>query len=73
MTVAPVMKAPLPPGTREHLLSPVTHAALRLQNAIAIASREFLAANGFVELLPPMLGPVTDPGVRGAKQLDVDF
>jgi asparaginyl-tRNA synthetase len=62
-----------PAPLREHLLSPVTQAALRIQNAIAIASREYLAAHGFVELLPPMIGPVTDPGVRGAKQIDVDF
>ncbi|HLK00017.1 MAG TPA: asparagine synthetase A [Streptosporangiaceae bacterium] len=61
------------PRTREHLMSPVTQAALRIQNAIAAGSREYLATHGFVELLPPMIGPVTDPGVRGAKQLDVDF
>jgi asparaginyl-tRNA synthetase len=70
---APVATAGLPPGLREHLTSPVTHAALRIQNAIATASREYLATQGFVELLPPVIGPVTDPGVRGAKQIDVDF
>jgi asparaginyl-tRNA synthetase len=67
----PTAEQPAP--LREHLLSPVTATALRIQNAIAIASRDYLAANGFVELLPPMIGPVTDPGVRGAKQIDVDF
>jgi asparaginyl-tRNA synthetase len=66
---APERPAPL----REHLMSPLTAAALRVQNAIAAASREYLASQGFVELLPPMIGPVTDPGVRGAKQIDVDF
>ncbi len=63
----------LPPALREHLTSPVTQAALRLQHAITAASRDYLGRNGFVELLPPVIGPVTDPGVRGAKQLDVDF
>jgi len=62
-----------PPALREHLTSPVTRAVLRIQNAIAAGSREYLATHGFVELLPPMIGPVTDPGVRGAKQIDVDF
>ncbi len=63
----------MPPGLRAHLTSPVTQAALRIQNAVTVASREYLGENGFVELLPPMIGPVTDPGVRGAKQIDVDF
>jgi asparaginyl-tRNA synthetase len=63
----------MPPTTREHLMSPVTQAALRIQNAIMAGCREYLATNGFTELLPPVIGPVTDPGVRGAKQLDVDF
>jgi asparaginyl-tRNA synthetase len=65
--------AKLPPGPRAHLLSPVTQAALRIQNGIAVASREYLAAHGYLELQPPVIGPVTDPGVRGAKQIDVDF
>ena len=63
----------LPPGTREHLTSPVTKAALRIQNSIAAASREYLTGNGFMEMMPPLIGPVTDPGCRGAKQVDVDY
>jgi asparaginyl-tRNA synthetase len=63
----------LPPDTRTHLTSPVTRSALRIQNAITRGAREYLAQHGFVELQPPVIGPVTDPGVRGAKQLDVDF
>ncbi len=63
----------LPPSPRWHLTSPITQAALRVQNAIAMASREFLYANGFMEMQPLVIGPVTDPGVRGAKQIDVDF
>ena len=37
------------------------------------AARNFLRGRGFIELLPPLIGPVTDPGGRGAKALDVDF
>lgn len=62
-----------PPGTRAHLTSPVTQAALRIQNAILAGSREYLSTLGFMEMMPPIIGPVTDPGVRGAKQIDVDF
>ncbi|GAB3726431.1 asparagine synthetase A [Amycolatopsis oliviviridis] len=66
-------EAALPPGTREHLTSPVTQAALRIQNSITAGTREYLGMNGFVELQPPLIGPVTDPGCRGAKQVDVDY
>jgi len=64
---------PLPPAPREHLASPITRAALRIQNALLTGARDFLAAEGFVELLAPVIGPVTDPGARGAKQVDVDY
>jgi asparaginyl-tRNA synthetase len=37
------------------------------------AAREYLTGAGFTELLPPIIGPVTDPGARGAKQVDVDY
>ncbi|AFK51059.1 tRNA synthetase [Thermogladius calderae 1633] len=32
-------------------------------------SREFLDANGFIELEPPVVGVVSDPGLRGARKL----
>ncbi|MEV6626574.1 asparagine synthetase A [Amycolatopsis sp. NPDC051106] len=57
----------------EHLRSPVTQAALRIQNRIVTAARECLRDAGFTELLLPVIGPVTDPGGRGSKQVDVDF
>jgi asparaginyl-tRNA synthetase len=63
----------LPPGTREHLTSEVTRGVLRIQNRITEAAREFLGAAGFVEMFPPIIGPVTDPGARGAKQVDIDY
>ena len=37
----------LPPGTRQHLLSPVTQAALRIQNSITAATRPKSANTAF--------------------------
>ncbi len=60
-------------STREHLQLESTKQTLLIQNAILAATREYLTAQGFNEMLPPIIGPVTDPGGRGAKQVDVDF
>jgi aspartyl/asparaginyl-tRNA synthetase/glutamate mutase epsilon subunit len=66
--------ASLPPDDpREHLTSPRTRNALTVQQHLLTAAREHLRAHGFIELLPPIIGPVTDPGVRGSKQVDVDY
>ncbi|WP_240519374.1 asparagine synthetase A [Amycolatopsis antarctica] len=68
--------SPIPqlPSPVEHLRSPRTRAVLRIQQGLLRAARQFLTADeGFMELLPPIIGPVTDPGARGAKQVDVDF
>lgn len=64
---------PLPAGPREHLSSPVTRSVLTIQHQMLTAVRDFLRGRGFTELLPPIVGPVTDPGARGAKQVDVDY
>jgi len=45
----------------------------RVQAAALRAMREFLDSRGFVEVLPPIIGPVTDPGIRGARQASIDF
>jgi asparaginyl-tRNA synthetase len=63
----------LPAGPRDHLASPVTRSVLRIQNRMLTAARDYLGGQGFTELLPPIIGPVTDPGARGAKQVDVDY
>jgi asparaginyl-tRNA synthetase len=63
----------IPPGPRPHLSSPVTRRVLTIQRDLLWAAREYLRDKGFVELLPPIIGPVTDPGVRGSKQVDVDY
>jgi asparaginyl-tRNA synthetase len=62
-----------PAGPREHLSSPVTRSALTVQHLVLVEARAFLSAHGFIELLPPIIGPVTDPGARGAKQVDIDY
>lgn len=64
---------PLPGSPRDHLASPVTRSVLTIQHGMLTAAREFLRGQGFTELLPPIIGPVTDPGARGAKQVDVDY
>nr|WP_234363535.1 asparagine synthetase A [Streptomyces sp. TN58] len=46
---------------------------LRIQHRILDTVRAHLTGLGFTELLPPIIGPVTDPGARGAKQVDVDY
>lgn len=72
-TLLPPTRASLPPPLFDHLTAPRTRAALRVQDLVVDAAREHLRAQGFVELLPPTIGPVTDPGGRGSKQVDIDF
>jgi asparaginyl-tRNA synthetase len=63
----------LPTSPRDHLSAPTTRSVLRIQDRMLVATRDFLHAQGFTEILPPIIGPVTDPGARGAKQVDVDY
>jgi len=46
---------------------------LRVQDEVLSALRDFLRGENFVEILAPIIGPVTDPGIRGAEQATVDF
>lgn len=46
---------------------------LKIQDEILSAIRDFLRNEGFVEILAPIIGPVTDPGIRGAKQVSIDY
>lgn len=62
-----------PPPLGEHLRSPQLRAAMLVQQEVLHGARQFLREQGFTELLPPLVGPVTDPGGRGAKALDVDY
>src|SRR5215204_4377766 len=73
MMTDPALPDGFPASPREHLTSPTTRTMLRIQHRMLTAAREHLTANGFVEMLPPIIGPVTDPGARGAKQIDIDY
>lgn len=46
---------------------------LRVQAGLCTSIREYLNGAGFTELLPPIIGPVADPGIRGAKQATINF
>lgn len=61
------------PSPREHLTCEITRAATRIQDTVLRATRDILHDAGFTEVLAPVIGPVTDPGIRGSKQVDVDF
>ncbi|GAA3601334.1 asparagine synthetase A [Kineosporia mesophila] len=69
----PARATTVPPDLRTHLTDPSTRAALMIRQSVLTAVRRLLDAEGFVEIQAPIIGPVTDPGVRGAKQMDVDF
>jgi asparaginyl-tRNA synthetase len=75
MTVQPEVtdRYPALPSPAEHLTSEVTRSAMRVQNEVLASARATLNAAGFTEVLPPIIGPVTDPGTRGSKQVDVDY
>lgn len=53
--------------------SPRMKLILSVQAEANRAVRSWLDSHGFLELLPPIIGPVTDPGIRGAKQATIDF
>src|SRR5215472_18824356 len=57
----------------KHISADSTRLMLQVQHALLAAVREFLSTRGFTELLMPIIGPVTDPGTRGSKQVDVDY
>lgn len=61
------------PAPGEHLASETTRAVLLIQHEMLAAAREYLSDAGATELLLPIIGPVTDPGARGAKQVDIDY
>lgn len=46
---------------------------LRIQHTIISSIRDYLSSKGFIEILSPIIGPVTDPGIRGAKQVSFGY
>lgn len=45
----------------------------RIQCEIMRASRHFLEKEDFLEVIPPIMEPFTDPGIRGAEFFEVDY
>ena len=46
---------------------------LKVQDQILTSLRDFLRKQGFTEILAPIIGPATDPGIRGAKQVSIQY
>jgi len=46
---------------------------LKLQNEICAAVREFMRKEKYTEIQAPIIGPATDPGIRGAKRVFFDY
>lgn len=57
----------------EHLSSTAVIEASRVQSQMLQAGRAYLCSLGYVECLPPVVGPATDPGIRGAGRGAVAF
>ncbi|MBS7637773.1 hypothetical protein KEJ49_02625 [Candidatus Bathyarchaeota archaeon] len=56
-----------------YIRRPEMRLVLRVQDEILSALRDFLRGEGFIEILAPVIGPVTDPGIRGARQASIDY
>jgi len=52
---------------------PEVKAVMRIQDEILSALRDHLRGVGFIEILAPIIGPATDPGIRGASQVSFDY
>jgi len=48
-------------------------AVLRLQDRLFRIVRDEMSKAGYLELQAPIIGPATDPGIRGAKQVSFDY
>ncbi len=56
-----------------YMRNPLWKDILWLQHYIMKYAREYLERHGFIELLPPMISVVSDPGLRGASKLRTRF
>ncbi|MEX2689610.1 MAG: asparagine synthetase A [Candidatus Njordarchaeum guaymaensis] len=45
----------------------------KIQSTILKAARDYLYSHGFIELVAPVIAPVTDPGVREAREFDLEY
>ncbi len=46
---------------------------VKVQDQILTSLRDFLRNEEFLEILAPIIGPATDPGIRGAKQASIQY
>lgn len=60
-------------GYLAYLGSAQGQAVFRLTQRVNAALRKFLDGRGFIELLPPIISTVTDPGLRGAERLSISL
>lgn len=52
---------------------PELKAVIIIQDELLSSLRDYLRGIGFLEILAPIIGPATDPGIRGAKQVSFDY
>ena len=50
-----------------------TRAIFSLSEIIRDLAKTFLKKRGVLEITPPVLAPVTDPGLRGAKRFETAY
>ncbi|MCS7123642.1 MAG: asparagine synthetase A [Candidatus Aenigmarchaeota archaeon] len=53
--------------------NPTMQKVYEIYDKVSSAMREFLNKNGFLEFKAILIGPATDPGIRGAKQVSIDY
>jgi asparaginyl-tRNA synthetase len=57
----------------QSIRTPRARAILQVQHQLLRICRQVLDQVGFTEVLAPIIGPVTDPGIRGADKIEVPF
>src|SRR5579875_2315958 len=53
--------------------NPLMQKIYKIYDLVSSYIREFLNKEGFQEYKAVIIGPVTDPGIRGAKQVSIDY
>jgi asparaginyl-tRNA synthetase len=55
------------------ICKPELKAVMRIQDELLSSLRDHLRSIDFIEILAPIIGPATDPGIRGAQQVSFDY
>ena len=55
------------------LSDPLMQKVYTAYDNVSASMREYLNGDGFLEYKSILMGPVTDPGIRGSKQVTVDY